>query len=451
MANNNPLEDEDEFQQYLGEYTGLDDDCGEIVSLVRQVRDNSYELEELRLYYDDTDCFTNHAWLLLGRYIAKNTFLERLELSNCNLNDEKMASLFRELTSSSSLQRLDLGDNQFGIDGLRCTLPFIESSSMLSSISFHISNSFDNECFDILVRTLHGKKVAKLSVGWCNIIDISVLETYNLPKLRDVLLNGNNIGREGFIIISNLLQKESTTLRSLSLMETGMGDEEAEMIASSIKHNTTLKRLNLLRNNKITENGRKVFLKLLVDVSSVANTYKSNHALRECLLIGYDRPNEIQSLINNACRMNESNASISEAVGRSKVIQYQLNSQTRKKLCHLQGIEYTSIGNLFADIEPVLLPQILASIGDRHGQSELYTVLIPTAPDLLSYLDRKALIKDTMEKNEAKDNALTAEYERKVAALKTELLLQKSNLTSHNNELRNRLALIESGDRRHMI
>ena len=69
MAFNNSIEDE-QFQHYLGEYTGLDEDCGEIVSLVRQVRDNSYELDELRLYYDDTDCFTNrlpsqHATVLL--------------------------------------------------------------------------------------------------------------------------------------------------------------------------------------------------------------------------------------------------------------------------------------------------------------------------------------------------------------------------------------------------
>ena len=38
-----------------------------------------------------------------------------------------------------------------------------------------------------------------------------------------------------------------------------------------------------------------------------------------------------------------------------------------------------------------------------------------------------------------------------VAALKTELLVQKSHLAAHNNELSDRLALIELCDRRHLI
>ena len=111
-----------------------------------------------------------------------------------------------------------------------------------------------------------------------------------------------------------------------------------------------------------------------------------------------------------------------------------LNDWTLKKLCELQGIEYTP-GSIFADIEPVLLPDILALIRSRHGQSELYTALIHTAPDLLSFIDRKALIQDIMAKNTARAAALKAKYEREMAIL-----------TAKNNELSHRLALIESGD-----
>lgn len=154
----------------------------------------------------------------------------------------------------------------------------------------------------------------------------------------------------------------------------------------------------------------------------------------------------------------------SHAVGRAKVIEYQLNSQKRKVLCQLQGIDF-SYSNIFADIDPILLPNIIALIGDRHGQSELYTALIPTAPDLLSYIDRKALIDRTLAKNEAKAAVLSHDcaqkvtkyeqkveeykkkYEKKMAALKTELLCETSRLTAENNELIDRRALIDVGDR----
>ena len=50
----------------------------------------------------------------------------------------------------------------------------------------------------------------------------------------------------------------------------------------------------------------------------------------------------------------------------------------------MQGIEYSSIGNLLADIDPILLPDIIALIGEEHGHNELYNALLPTAPDLMS-------------------------------------------------------------------
>ena len=83
--------------------------------------------------------------------------------------------------------------------------------------------------------------------------------------------------------------------------------------------------------------------------------------------------------------------------GRAKVIGTQLNSDKRMKLSYLQGVDY-SYGSLFADIEPVLLPEVLALIGGRHGpgefyrtnfrrfgnHTELYKMLVATAPDLIS-------------------------------------------------------------------
>ena len=137
-------------------------------------------------------------------------------------------------------------------------------------------------------------------------------------------------------------------------------------------------------------------------------------------------------MINHACAQNDQSNGPG-AVGRAKVIHSQLNSETRKQYCQWQGINENSCGNMFADIDQVaLLPNILAMISGNHGQSELYTALVPLAPDLLSFIDRKALLKDTLAQNAADIAELAAEYARQVAAL-----------NSKGSEFERRLACME--------
>ena len=382
--------------------------------MINHIKDNNNVIDELSLYSEDADRFTDLAWRLLGRYIANNTHMKEVFLNSCNLTDEEMSLLFKELVKSVSLERLDIDDNRFGIDGVRSMVPLLQNSPHLSTLMMGGNRNINSECFGALLSALDGHpSVEKLFFINSNVTDISALESYNLPNLRELVLNHNNVGRDGCSILSNMVQKDGSTLTELFLINNGIDDEGAEMIASSIKQNPTFTKLHLGSNNGITEEkGCKAFLKLLMDVSSIENTYTSNHTLAECTLIGSynNRPNEIQQLIKDACEMNRMNSN----PGRAKVIKYQLNSQNRKKLCKLQGIEY-STNNIFADIEPVLLPRILALIGDRHGQSELYTALIPTAPDLLSYIDRRSMLNDVMAKNTARASSLSEEYKEKVA------------------------------------
>ena len=100
---------------------------------------------------------------------------------------------------------------------------------------------------------------------------------------------------------------------------------------------------------------------------------------------------------------------------------------------------------MFADIEPVaLLPNILALISSNHGQSKLYTALVPLAPDLLSFIDRKALLKDTMAKNATAITDLAAEHARQVAALNAKFTRQKNVLTARGSEFERRLTCMET-------
>ena len=98
---------------------------------------------------------------------------------------------------------------------------------------------------------------------------------------------------------------------------------------------------------------------------------------------------ELEERIDNAIEINKNNDAY--AAGRAKVIGTQLSSNKRMELSRLQGVDY-SYGSIFADIDPILLPEVLALVGGRHDQRELYRMLLATAPDLVSIVNRKGVL-----------------------------------------------------------
>ena len=91
-----------------------------------------------------------------------------------------------------------------------------------------------------------------------------------------------------------------------------------------------------------------------------------------------------------------------------KVIKTQLNSNKRKELCCLQGVDY-SYESVFSEIEPLLLPEILSLVGGKYGHDELYRMLIATAPDLASIISRQAVIEQKLVEIKARMSELVAE------------------------------------------
>ena len=231
-------------------------------------------------------------------------------------------------------------------------IPFLQNSPNLSMLYLAGNSNINTECFEVLISALEGRSLQELYLYSCNIKDISALETYNLPNLESLsLTDSNKLGREGIISLSNQIQKEGSTLKVLDLDDTDIGDEGAEILAASLKQNTKLEKLSL-RGSNITEKGHRAFLCLLNDISSIESTYTSNHTLIKLNLVEARNPPEVGMIgqINSAIMINKNNPSSRHAAGRAKVIRYQLNSQKRKELCRLQGVEYSSIGNLFVEL-----------------------------------------------------------------------------------------------------
>jgi len=278
---------EDEFYQAFGDHTGISNDFREAIDLIK---DNSNQIDEVDIgIYDsfpivglgqDTSHFNNLAWMLFGRYIANNTHLKNIDLTNCNITDRKITLFFSELVRSSSLKELILGDNAFSIEGVRVMVPFLRNAAKLECLDVGDNNNLDTECFELLVSTCSESSTLNyLDVRDCNITDISALERFSLTSKLTVLhVGSNNIGRQGFNILSNLLQQEGSVLKAIGLSNTGVGDDETEMLANSLKHNTSLEALYLDKNN-IGKRGCIALLKLVNDISSIESTYSSNRTL----------------------------------------------------------------------------------------------------------------------------------------------------------------------------
>jgi len=409
---------------------------------INLIMNNDPDLKHFSLETVGAGSLFGVAWELLGRFIADNDYLETISLSTGHhLTDTEMILFFNGMKNGSAAKEFTLSGNSFGLSGIRSMVPSLCSWN-LTNLTITGSSCINAECFAVLVDALHGGPIETLSFNACNLQNISALEieiddtfphllamdcttedisrcklpylhTLDLDRnniqnissleyythLKELHLDGNDIGRDGCMVISKLLQKEDSSLRVLSLNSTSMGDDEAEILASSLQHNTKLTDLSLL-DNQFRVKGCMAFLKLLNDISSIDRTYNSNHSLTSL-----DLPRSIDSFscglkkhIDFVRRINEEQEGNAEAAGRAKVIETILNSRKRMYLSRLQGIA-NSYGRVSTEVDPVLLPNVLALVGGKHGQSEMYLMLVAIIPDLASIMNKKDVLKQEVTEN----------------------------------------------------
>ena len=451
---------EEQHELAFGEHTGI---SPWITTHINQIRNNDPEVVKFFMSGDNTPRLSELAWELLGRYIANNTHLSVMKLANSDLIDDMVVLLFRGLVRSDSISEIDMSSfvnlghyiNQVGAEGIRSMIPFLQNSPQLKVITFSNNNSLGNEAFVVLMNALDGGPIEELRLHKCSISDISALDNVTLPRLKRINLSNNSIGREGIIVLSNILQQEGSTLTKLYLESTGIGDESIEILANSLKHNTSLTILGLGGNN-IREMGCKAILKLLNDVSSIEKTYNSNHTLIQIKFViskyigvNNDTPrvSEMKRLIRLSLQMNRQCSST--LTGKAKVIHTQLNSGYRTELAAVQGINKDSYLSIFSEIDALVLPEVLAMVA-RDGQTELYCMLTAVVPDLASTVNKDAaLIERIEERSKYKRNfaALKREYKLKMNVLEVDFIHSESKvaaLSAENLKLKEELELIQS-------
>ena len=409
--NNSSDEEEDDGDEEEQEYINAAQDA--IENLLRRVRENdpgTVEISSRHEYGQYFDNMSGNDWEQLGLGISSNNHVRELELRSytgahielrVTLNDETMSSFFRGLTGSNSIEEVRLMYNDFGVEGARSMVPFLQNASNLTSLNF-TGNNIGSEGFNLLWRALRDSPIEMLSCCRCNIKSIQIDGDHVLKNLAKLFLYDNMIDTDDCYELAKLLQGGNSTLNYLDLQHNKIDDEGITVLANALQSNTSLQNLEL-RGNKIGVEGMTSLLKLVNDISSIKATLNSNHTLQT---IAVDKDtNRIWLHIHAATTINRKNNTA--VAGRAKVIHTQLNSTKRAKLAHLQGVDRS----LYSEIDTLHLPEVLALVGKSHGHSEFFLALQASVTGLISTVNKKQCIEQKRDYYLAKAAELDAELE----------------------------------------
>jgi hypothetical protein len=226
------------------------------------------------------ESMADEEWEELGRDIANNTNLEDVNLNEGTLNDQSMTFLFRGLTRSSSIFRLELHNNGLSIDGVRSMVPFLQNSNRLRFLNLDY-NYLHSESFKVLFHALRDSPIESLYFNECCIETIEIDSGEHIPgnlrlmslidnritnvdglvrllqnanNLMVLYLGGNQFQSRGFNTIFRAL--DDSSVRTLCAKYCDIESIEIEYIPRHLK--------NLhLEGNKINSDECRVLLKLL--------------------------------------------------------------------------------------------------------------------------------------------------------------------------------------------
>jgi len=355
-------------------------------------------------------------WEKLGRNITYQSRVE-IRLNEGALNDHKMSFFCRGLRRhimTNSITKMNLYENGLSAAAAQSMVPFLQNANFLKEL-YLSHNNFQSEGFNIMFLALRDSPIHTLSCNYCGIEAIEI-DSEHIPKhLTTLRLRGNRINADGCRQLSKLLQGGDSTLKRLFLRNNKIDDDGVAILVDALQNNASLQILDLMSNEGIFAEGRKLCLKLVNDVSSITATLQSNRTLQELNVKNQNDQNDmlIQQHINKAAHINAENENDAEAAGKEKVIETQLHSVKRAELAELQGVTRS----FYSEINPLHLPEVLALAGRHHGQGELYVALKSSIAGVISTVNRK----QWLQQQRAHHNAIIAEHRTKVGSIEAEL------------------------------
>ena len=212
---------------------------------------------------------------------------------------------------------MNLNENGLSAVGIRSMVPFLQSANNLTSLDLD-NNNIKSEGFNMLFRELCNSPIEALNCDNCGIEAIEIDSDYSPKHLTTLRLNKNRINADGCRQISKLLQGGGATLTYLHLRNNKIDDDGVAILVDALQKNVSLQILDLMSNEGIFAEGRKLCLKLVNDISSIKATLQSNRTLRELNVKDQNDQNDmqIQQHINKAAHINAENENDAEAAGK---------------------------------------------------------------------------------------------------------------------------------------
>ena len=113
-------------------------------------------------------------------------------------------------------------------------------------------------------------------IGWDRLLEGLI----KLEHVTEIDLSNSNIGRDGCVALVSLLERDSSSLASLSLRQNQIDDECITLLCGGLQNNESLISLDIEHNPRITKAGWECLSALVCNTTDINSTYYSNHTLQ---------------------------------------------------------------------------------------------------------------------------------------------------------------------------
>mmetsp|Transcript_16224 Transcript_16224/g.34286 ORF Transcript_16224/g.34286 Transcript_16224/m.34286 type:complete len:481 (-) Transcript_16224:127-1569(-) len=171
----------------------------------------------------DADPLLEETWEMMGSALSENTVLREMRFGNCGLSDASITRMLfgegrqRQHQHNYPLEVFVSQLNPFGARGLESLLPFLRGIPTLRNLGLNGAD-LGPEGVVLLSDALHYMHLTTLQLRDNNIGDGDVetlLAATNCRHLKTLTLHGNRIGRRGLDVISRFLQTDGNSLERL--------------------------------------------------------------------------------------------------------------------------------------------------------------------------------------------------------------------------------------------
>ena len=286
-------------------------------------------------------------WRSLFSLVTSHS-LEKLSITEADIYNDDVIELAEKLANNSTLKELSLGGKRnLTRVGWRAIFTSLQTTSALESLTIDMAKDVNDGDLAVLVSVIGNSTLKELSFeGYYN-SDLSVQRS---------------ISTQGWRPLAQMLgDTNRCKLEKLSMRSNIVGDEVVIDMAHALVNNTCLREWDMTNNYLITARGWDALSTLLCDMSSIGNTYSSNHIISVDSQLTTTRLNDLSNI--------NKNKSISDAA-RKKIMKYHFTSTEQVG---------TSLGmRVVSEMDWVVLPQVIAWAGRKHdneGCTTLYQLL----------------------------------------------------------------------------